>query len=433
MSIFKKQKSSHLKKALTFKDLFILCLAASIGGGIMTQVGEEIHQYTGAGIVISYLLAGIGCMLVALPYCELASMIPSSGGLYSYGYYAFGRFFAWIMLSFVIGELTTSCAAVSISCAEYTKELLPNSITNQYFQSIFVIFIIILCTRVLSQTINQYKNINTILVLSKFIVLILFLIFSISDISYENIILHEEHKWNGVFKSVSILYFSFTGFTSVATASQEAKNASRDLPLAILGSIAISTVIYMIISFVIATSLHYSVLTSNASLAFSLSFRGYHIIAFIVAIGSVLSMISVIFACLYASSRVIFIVASDKLLPEYFIKLNSNNVPERALWFSAILVMLSQLFSFNKLIEISSLCAIFTYLFGCLLAMYFRIYYAEEPRPFKAPFLFSLSFLAIFYLLYFFAINAVLSENIFVFYQYIVAFLLIYLIMLLYN
>lgn len=425
---------TNLQKTLSLKHLLILGLAACVGGGVMTQIGREIHLYTGAGIVISYLLAGIGCILVALPYCELSSMIPCSGSLYTYGKVAFGNFFSWIMLGLVLGELISSCSVVAFSFAEYINEILFNySIYNNiYFKNILSNGIVVICGLIITRSMHDYKNINLILVISKFIVILIFIIFSLNHISYNNITLHNEHQWNGVLKSVSILFFSFTGFTSIVTYAEESINPSKDISIAIILSIIISTITYMIVGFLLSATIHYSLLDSNASLSFVLIKNQHYIAGIIVSIGAAISMISVILACLYASSRILFVISRDNLISINFTQLNSFNMPNKAIYYSILLILIILNTSyFDTLIEISSLCAICIYIFGCLLAIYFRIYYPQKPRPFKSPFLIPLSLIGIIYLLYFFIINAFLSMHYLQFVKYILIFSFIYLFIIL--
>lgn len=410
MLLNKKDKpTSGLKKTLTFKDLLMLCLAASIGAGIMTQVGIVIHEYTGIGIVLSYLLAGIGCMLVALPYCELASMIPCSGGIYSYTYIAFGQFLAWIMFCTIFAEMIASCAIVSIGWVEYTNELLLayniEYITyytqNMYIQIIPTI-VILISAYMISRGINTYKLINNILVYSKFVVLGLFVFCSIEDISSANISLHSDQGWQGIITAVPIIYFSFTGFTALATAAEEAKNPSRDLTLAIITSLTITTALYMIVSFVLASTTHYTFLDTTAPLSYSLRTRGYIFISRIVSIGAALSMISVIFACLYAGSRLLYRVAQDSLISRKLGEINQEQIPVRAIVMTAFgSIIMVHVISFDGLIAIASFTVIVSYIFACILVLFFRIYHPKRHRPFVSPLIWPISIIAMIYLSYF--------------------------------
>lgn len=436
-------KKANLKKTLELKHLIMLGLAGCIGGGIMTQVGDVIAKYTGIGIFISYLLAGLGCILVALPYCELAAMIPCSGGIYSYSYIAFGRFFSWIMFVCILGQLSFSSSIVSIGFSAYLEELL-RSINMPYIPDVIKynsvsggiinlpsLIVILFSANLVSKGMNTNKIINNSLVAIKFIVIITFIIFAMFHINSDNMVLVPEKKWNGVLTGVALVYFGFTGFTSLANTSQEAKNPSRDISIAIIVSIVITTIVYMLISFTLAASTHYSLLIDNkSSLSYAIRIKGYILLSVFISIGAAMSMLSVVFACLYASSRVIFVLAEDKLLPGFLTKINQNEVPSNAIWFSAIIsIIVSQVLPIDRMYEIASLSAITDYIIACILVLYFRVYYAKQERPFKAPMIWVLSIITMIYLGYFFAYTCLTSDAGFSFAIYLLIMSVIYLIL----
>ena len=433
-------KPSTLAKTLELKHLLILGLAACIGGGIMTQVGGVIYTYTGAGVAISYLLAGIGCILVALPYCELASMISCSGGIYSYTYVAFGRLLAWIMFGCIVGELGLAASIVSVGFSEYLEQLLlslnipylPNYLKNNYASGGFVhltsFIVLYLSAKLVSQGMNTNKMINNVLVATKFVVLFTFIIVSAGYISYDNITLLPQQGTSGVFTGVALLYFGFTGFTSLANATQEAKNPNRDISIAIILSIIIATIIYILVSFSLAASTHYSLLgDNNAALSYSLKLKGYTFLAILMSIGAAISMLSVIFACLYAVSRVIFVLSNDKLFPSSLSKLNTQEVPEKAIWaITYFSIIAAQTLTMDNMISIASLSAITDYIMAAILAIFFRIYYKNQSRPFIAPCIWILSILSISYLGYFLWFACVTSNAGYIFSLYILFYVLTY-------
>jgi len=314
----------------------------------------------------------------------------------------------------VVGELVIAASVVSMAWFDYTlvflNNFLPVSIpeairyncVSNGFINLPSIIILLISAHIVSQGMDTNKLINLLLVYAKFIALGAFILCSITDISTDRLVLHPTYQWNGVFTAVSTVFFAFTGFTSLANAAEEAKNPSKDLSLAIIFSIIIATIVYMTTSFVLAASTDMSQLNNSSVLANSLMSRGYTIVSLIVSSMASISMLSVAFACIYATSRVVFVLAQDKVLPHYLTELNANKVPANAIWFTAYMaIFASQFLTLNQMFHITALSPIIDYMIASILVLYFRIYYPNQERPFVSPVVWLLSSLSLLYLGYF--------------------------------
>ncbi|KJV56910.1 amino acid permease family protein [Orientia chuto str. Dubai] len=413
MSIFRKKyfdltksknNSNNFKKSFNAFDLVLLGLGAIIGTGVFSLTGMVAAQHSGPAVTISYIIAGIVCMLVALAYTELAVMIPTSGSIYTYSYVALGEIFAWIMGSVIILELTFGAATVAASWSAYTQGILeaggiiiPKTYATTPFEGgiinlpavlivAFVSFVLYLGTR-------DSKRLNVILVIIKLLSVGIFIIVSAPHFQSKNWDNFMPFKLNSTLVGASILFFAFTGFSVLATAAEECKNPTKDLTVGIIGSLVISTIVYVIIAGLLTGIAPFDQLDNAQPLAYALKLNGSTIGSAIVAVGAVSGMTTVLMLNIYGQSRIFFAIARDGLLPGIFQKVHPKyDSPYVAiLFFSLVVALIGGFFPYQTIAQLSSMGALIDYIVVSIIVMLLRIKMPDAVRTFKCPAVFVIA------------------------------------------
>jgi len=341
-----------LKRALSAHHLVALGIGAVIGAGIFVLTGHAAANHAGPAVVLSFVIAGIACGLAGLCYAEFASMLPVSGSAYSYAYATLGEFAAWFIGWMLVLEYTFAAATVSVGWSGYFTGLLdsisnglgvsvalPEALTSAPFAvrnghltftgSIINLPAIAIATAIASlcyRGITQSAFVNSIIVLIKLIVIFLFMGFSLKYINPDN--WHpfipeakgpEEFGMGGVLRAASIVFFAYIGFDAVSTAAQEAKNPQRDMPIGILGSLFICTVIYIAMSAVMTGIMPYTMLGTPKPVATALEL--YPDLAWLktlVEVGAIAGLSSVILVMMVGQPRIFYSMSRDGLIPPAF-------------------------------------------------------------------------------------------------------------------
>lgn len=407
--------NSGLAKSLTAFDLIMLGLGGIIGCGVFVLTGLVAAQHSGPAVMISYAIAGIVCVFVALAYTELAAMLPTSGSIYTYSYVAFGEMFAWVMGSVLVLELTVSAGGVAASWAGYVVGLLkaggvhiPEAYTsvpaNGGIANIPAVIIVAFVTFVLYLGTKDSKRLNAILVIVKMLAIGVFVFFAVPHFKIENWDNFMPYGFDDVLKGSSILFFAFTGFGSLATAAEECKNPKRDLMIGIIGSVALSTIVYVIVGGLATGITSFENLNNAQPLAHALVLNDSHIGSAIVAVGAVCGMTTVIMMNIYAQSRIFYSMSRDGLFPKSFSKLHPKyDSPYVSIIVVSILAAIIGGFCPLGLIaSMSSMAALIDYTTIILIVMIFRITMPNVQRSFKCPAIFVIApigFVACVYLL----------------------------------
>src|SRR5216110_118358 len=351
--------SEHsLKRVMGAGDLIMLAIGAVIGAGIFGAIGtaaagqigangEVIRQGAGPALVFSFLLLGGACALAGLCYAELASMIPQAGSAYAYSYATLGELVAWIIGWDLILEYAVGNVAVAISWGDYFKSLLgafgvhlPDFLTTGYRTALLSAdpavhglldtaphvagipilvnvpaFVIVgLITWLLLLGVRESARTNNVLVVIKLLVLGLFIVAGLTHIHTENYTPLTPNGWRGIHQGAAIVFFAYIGFDAISTAAEETKNPQRNLPIGILGGLAICTVIYVIVGAVLTGMVKYTDLGVAYPLAKALEVAGYHTVGWIVALGAIVSMSAVLLVVQYGQPRIFFAMGRDGLL-----------------------------------------------------------------------------------------------------------------------
>lgn len=360
MSLFRKkslasllsQADDHgagLKRTLDAKNLVALGIGAIIGAGLFVRTAAASAEAAGPAVTLSFIVAAIGCAFAGLCYAEFAAMIPIAGSAYTYAYATMGEFVAWTIGWALVLEYALGAATVSIAWSEYLNNLLGGTIPYQWCHSPLetsadgvrgiinapALVILLILTLVLIKGTKESATLNNIIVTIKVAIVLLFIGIGWQFMNEANrvpylippsVAGHEgifKHGWGGVLGGAGIVFFAFIGFDAVSTAAQETKKPARDMPVGILGSLAICTVLYILFGHVltgVANWTEFKIAGKEASVAFAIQqhMPGYSWLATMISVAILAGFSSVILVMLLGQSRVFFSMANDGLLPRIF-------------------------------------------------------------------------------------------------------------------
>ncbi|MFL5498051.1 MAG: amino acid permease [Gemmatimonadaceae bacterium] len=421
-----------LKRALGAGDLIMLAIGAVIGAGIFGSIGSAaagqvdaagnvIRLGAGPALVLSFLLLGAACALAGLCYAELASMIPQAGSAYAYSYATLGELVAWIIGWDLILEYAVGNVAVAISWGDYFKSLtgdwfsIPVWLTTGYRTALLssnpqvhglletapriagipilvnipAFAIVALITWLLLRGVRESARANNIMVAIKLIVLALFIIMGAQHINTANYHPFAPNGFTGVHQGAAIVFFAYIGFDAISTAAEETKNPQRNLPIGILGGLAICTVIYVIIGAVLTGMVPSKDLGTAADpLAYALNATGMTNIAKIVALGAVVSMAAVLLVFQYGQPRIFFAMARDGLLPVWASKVHGRyRTPYITTILTGVFVALWSLIGdAGETYDLTNIGTLFAFTLVCIGVIVLRYTDPSRPRPFRVPF-----------------------------------------------
>jgi APA family basic amino acid/polyamine antiporter len=424
-------ETSGLKRSLSAGDLVMLAIGAVIGAGIFGSIGSAaagqtdaaghvIRYGAGPALVLSFLLLGCVCALAGLCYAELASMIPQAGSAYAYTYATLGELVAWIIGWDLILEYAVGNVAVAISWGDYFKSLtegfftIPVWLTTGYrtallsadpkvhglLQSAPHLFgmpvlvnvpafaIVALITWLLLTGVKESTRANNIMVGVKLLVLALFLIMGSQHIDTANYHPFAPNGFTGVHQGAAIVFFAYIGFDAISTAAEETKNPQRNLPIGILGGLAICTLIYIVVGFVLTGMVPYQQLGTSADpLAFALNATGMTSISKIVALGAVFAMAAVLLVFQYGQPRIFFSMARDGLLPRWAAKVHpKTHIPHITTMITGVCVALWSLIGdANETYDLTNIGTLFAFALVCVGVLVLRYLEPDRPRPFRVP------------------------------------------------
>ena len=338
-----------LKRTLGAMNLVALGIGAIIGAGLFVRTADAAAKAAGPAVTLSFIVAAIGCALAGLCYAEFASSIPISGSAYAYAYVTMGELVAWIIGWALIMEYALGAATVSIAWSEYLNKLLGGAIPYEWCHSPFehdvsgmagimnapALVILLLLTLLLIRGTQESASVNAVIVFLKVAIVLVFIAVGWSFIKEANHIPymipegtpgHEgifKHGWGGVLGGAAIVFFAFIGFDAVSTTAQEAKNPGKDMPIGILGSLAVCTVLYILFAHVLTGVANYTEFATagkEASVAYAIEtyMTGYGWLGTLVTVAILAGFSSVILVMLMGQSRVFFSMSSDGLIPPVF-------------------------------------------------------------------------------------------------------------------
>ena len=411
-------KDHGLKKALSATSLVTLGIGAIIGTGIFVLTGTVAANQAGPALVLSFIISAIGCIFAGLCYAEFASMIPISGSAYTYAYATLGEFFAWIIGWDLILEYLFASSTVAVGWSGYVVSFLhdyniniPAQLCNAPVDFIKgegwvltgsiinfpAVFIIALLSTLLVIGIKESARLNNIIVAVKVIVILLFIGFGLSFIDTSNwkpFIPPNAGEFgkfgiSGILRGAAVIFFAYIGFDAVSTAAQEAKNPQRDMPIGILGSLVVCTVLYVLVSGVLTGIVSYTELNVPAPLAIAIDRTGNALLWLrpLIKIGAIAGLSSVILVMLLGQPRIFYTMANDGLLPKSFSKVHPKfRTPHVTTILTGIVAcFVAGLLPIHILSELVSIGTLLAFTIVCISILVLRRNKPEIHRPFKTP------------------------------------------------
>jgi APA family basic amino acid/polyamine antiporter len=390
---------NELKRSLNAFDLTLLGIGAIIGAGIFVLTGIVAATKAGPAIVFSYMIAGTACAFTALAYAELASSIGGSGSAYGYAYAGFGELVAWIIGWDLLLEYGIAASAVAIGWSGYFDNALmamglelPRYLVKNIFEGGFVnlpaVLIVSIITTLLCAGIKISKYFNFVMVFIKLLAITVFIGIALFNIQPNNWHPFVPFGWAGIMHGAALIFFAYLGFDAVSTAAEETVNPQRDLPIGIIGSLLICTLLYIIVSGLLTGIAPYASLNVSSPVSFALLQLGYNFAAGLVAAGAIAGLSTVILVMIYGLTRIFLAMSRDGLLPSIFSRVHPRTqtpVPVIAIVGTLIAAVagFTPMTTVAELVNIGTLMAFIIVCSGVIMLRYTQ---PNLPRPFKTPF-----------------------------------------------
>lgn len=387
-----------LHRCLTAFDLTLLGIGAIIGAGIFVLTGIAAAIKAGPAISLSYIVAGFAAMFAALSYAELSASIGGSGSAYNYAYTSFGEIIAWIIGWALILEYAMGVATVAVGWAGYVNNLLqalhipfPENLTKDPLSGGIVnlpaVVIILALASLLCIGTKQSAIFNTMIVMIKLLTICIFIAVATLHVDRHNWDLFLPYGISGIAQGAAFIFFAYIGFDALSTAAEETINPQRDLPIGIILSLSICTLIYIIVSLLLTGIAHYTTLNVASPVADAMLRIGYPTVAGIISVGAIAGLTTVMLVLYYGLTRILFAISRDGLLPRYFSHLHSKSkTPVKIIlmtgFITASVAGLVPITDLAELVNIGTLTA-FTFVCGGLIVLRWK--HPELPRPFKLP------------------------------------------------
>ncbi len=427
-------KKSELKKTLSAFDLIILGIGAVVGTGIFTIVGSAIvggPEGAGAGpaIILSMILAAIASIFSALCYSEIAAMIPIAGSAYTYTYVTMGEFMAWVvgwilMLEYAIGNITIA-SAWSGYFAQFLKgfkHVLPDFITHfpiwlrNDYRSISImcdrfgfdihdkvpflfdkipfainlpaIFIVVFLTLILIKGVKESTRFAGVMVAINLFIISTFILVGAKYVQPENWTPFMPNGISGVFMGAFLIFFAYIGFDAISTTAEETKNPQKDIPIGILGTLAICTALYIGVALVLTGMVPYKLIDIQAPIAHAMHFVGKDWFAGFISAGAIAGLTSVLLVYQLGTVRILYAMSRDKFLPRTLRIVNrKTRIPNLLTWICGLVVIIGSLFmDLNISAELCNFGTFTSFIVICIIVLILRKTDPDRKRPFKVPF-----------------------------------------------
>ena len=421
-----------LKRTLGAGDLIMLAIGAVIGAGIFGAIGtaaagqtgpngEVVRMGAGPALIFSFMLLGAACALAGLCYAELASMIPQAGSAYAYSYATLGELVAWIIGWDLILEYAVGNVAVAISWGDYFNTLLrgfglqlPVWLTTGYRTALLsadpqvhglleaaphigglpilihlpAFGIVMVITWLLLRGARESATANNVMVVIKLIAISVFIAVGATHLNFANYHPFAPNGFTGVHQGAAIVFFAYIGFDAISTAAEETRNPQRNLPIGILGGLAICTLIYVVVGAVLTGMVPYKELAVADPLARALELAGFRTVGVLVALGAAVSMSAVLLVFQYGQPRIFFSMARDGLLPQWAARVHPvTRIPATTTIITGVFVALWALIGdAAETYDLTNIGTLFAFMLVSIGVLVLRHTEPERPRPFRVPF-----------------------------------------------
>lgn len=412
-------EENQMKRSLTSTSLVALGIGAIIGAGLFSLTGIAAAEHSGPAVTISFILAAVGCAFAGLCYAEFASMIPIAGSAYTYSYATMGEFVAWIIGWDLVLEYALGAATVSVSWSRYLLEFLskfdihlPSQLVSSPFEVITLsngtiidngilnlpaILIVWMLSLLLIRGTQESATINNILVVLKVTVVLVFIGLGWGHINPENYVPYipentgnyENFGWTGIATGAAVVFFAFIGFDAVSTAAQEAKNPQKGMPIGILGSLVVCTILYVLFSHVMTGLVKYTEFANDAKpAATAFAVTGYDSLQTALIVAILAGYTSVMLVMLLGQSRVFYSMSKDGLLPRFFSEIHPKfSTPWKTnIFFMFFVSIFAGFVPVSDLGHMVSIGTLFAFCLVCLGVWMLRVKRPDIPRSFRTPF-----------------------------------------------
>lgn len=393
-------EGERLEKTMGPFTLTALGVGAIIGTGIFVVIGQGA-SLAGPGVILSFVLAAVTCAFSALSYAELASAVPVSGSAYTFSYATLGEIVAFIIGWDLILEYGVSVGAVAVGWGGNVNEFLkatfdfelPKAITAGPFEggvvNLTAAVIVIAVTVLLANGTRESVRANFVMVVIKIVILIFFIVVALTNFASGNLVPFTPQGIGGVANAASIIFFAYIGFDAVSTASEETKNPGRDLPIAIIGSLVISTVLYVLVAFAaFGVAPAKQLAGSDAPLATALrEGAGIPWAGAVLSLGALIAITSVVLVIMYGQVRIFFAMCRDGLLPRRFAKVNPRTgTPfDLTIVFGILIALLAALVPLGVIVEMANIGTLFAFVLVNIGVIVLRRTRPDMKRPFRVP------------------------------------------------
>lgn len=400
-------RNSGLKRCLSAFDLTLLGIGAIIGTGIFVLTGIAAATQAGPAVVLSFVIAGVACAFAALSYAELAGSLGGCGSAYGYSYAAFGELIAWLIGWNLLLEYGMSVAAVANGWSGYflnglhaigieIPPVLTAAPSRGGLVNLPAVLVILGLMGLLIVGVKESARLNAVMVGIKLTTITIFLIAACGNVNLANWSPFMPFGWFtrtpdghtvGVLAGAALVFFAYIGFDAVTTAAEEAKDPSRDLPIGILSSLAVCTVVYIVVAAVLTGVVPYTDLNVASPVAHALQLLGHRWASGVVAVGVIAGLLTVMLVLYYGLTRIIFAMARDGLLPPLFGAVNpTTQTPVTTIVFVGLICALFAGFvPLGDLAELVNIGTLFAFVMVCIGVIVLRTTQPNLPRPFRTP------------------------------------------------
>ena len=391
----------RLRRALTAWDLTAIGIGCIIGVGIFVLPGVQAATNAGPGIILSFAIASVACAASALCYAELAAMIPVSGSAYTYGYATLGEIFAWIIGWDLILEYMVAAVLVSTGWSAYFVNLLRNGLGINVPQVISAspfdkdpgwlnlpaVAIVMIISWLLVRGIKESSRVNLTIVIVKLAVVLFFIVAAVGHVDPAKWQPFMPFGFKGVMTAAAIVFLAYVGFDAVSTTAEEAKNPQRDLPIGIMASLVIATVLYIAVAAIMTGIVPYKDLGVADPIALVLNTLKMPWASALISVGAIAGITSVLLVLIMGQPRILFAMSRDGLLPPVLSRVHARHkTPHVTTWLTGgIVAVAAALTPINVSSELCSIGTLFAYIIVAAGVIVLRYARPDIHRPFKAP------------------------------------------------